>query len=335
MWAGWGTSAIVHAVFLVVITLLLVPMGATGTPFEFSLAPAHPKADLTVLEPLVAAAKPTQTGRLSSTELSDHDLPELHIASPLDLLASNSDDHDQPSASLFGGNESDAGAASFFGTVANGQHFVYILDISPSMNHREGRRLERAVLELLRSIDRLAAEQSFYVIVFGWQARRMFDDVAPVPEMIPATLKHKRALRNWLAGLTTIFGTDPTQAIKLGLGIEPSAIFLLSDGEFNRPGRRRGSGGVARGVIGAIRRKKSGRIPVHTITYEDRAGERVMDRIAAESGGLSRFVPAPVEKSPLSKRKRLRYKVWPSFRRSVLGYAFGKEEDAGRTVSGG
>ena len=310
-------------------------MGSAARPFQVSVIPAHAAAELELIEPALVAAEPTLSGQFTPAGSQELRLPELQIASPLGSLPVSSREHSPPSGPSLLGEDDGTGSASFFGAVANGSRFVYILDVSPSMNHREGQRLERAVLELLRSIDPLTAEQSFYVIVFGWQTRRMFDDGAAIPETVPATLKNKRALRSWLAGLTTLVGTDPTQAVKTALGMKPSAIFLLSDGEFNRPGRRRGSGGVARSVINAIRRARSDRIPVHTITYEDRAGERAMDRIASESGGLNRFVRAPAGMAPASRRKPLRYKVWPNFRRSVSEYGFAKEDARGAPTGGG
>jgi Mg-chelatase subunit ChlD len=49
---------------------------------------------------------------------------------------------------------------SFFGTQAEGDNLVYVLDVSGSMGEEGGRRLKRAMSELLRSIEQLTEDQS-------------------------------------------------------------------------------------------------------------------------------------------------------------------------------
>lgn len=136
--------------------------------------------------------------------------------------------------------------AEYFGTIADGDRFVYVLDVSDSMNRRSGgtsrpsSRFEGASAELLRSIGQLTEDQWFYVILFSHQTRRMFDDNSVVPQMVPATPDNKARLRRWLASVKAGGGTDPRQALRLALELKPSAVFLLSDGEFN--GQQGGNG---------------------------------------------------------------------------------------------
>ncbi|HWB14245.1 MAG TPA: hypothetical protein VG826_33770 [Pirellulales bacterium] len=183
-----------------------------------------------------------------------------------------------------------AEGASFFGTLAQGNQFVYLVDTSPSMNIGRGRgasdvsRLIRALAELRASIERLSPDQSFYVILFNGQTRRMFDEQSVAPRALPATPEHKRRLNDWLSTVRTGESTDPRRALQLGLNMHASAIFLLSDGIFDVPEAT---------VLEFIQRHNHNRTPIHTIAYEDERSCRTMLRIADWTGGEYRFVPAP------------------------------------------
>ena len=325
-WSAWTTSALLHALFLLLIGVLQLGVRGGAEHLQLSATPAEVGLPLALVEPKCEDSDPQLVTSDWSTTVEREEAALLQIESPLNVIALAGEFEKGASIrSRFAANEVSEGA-SFFGAVANGDRFVYILDVSPSMNRREGKRLERAVLELLRSIDQLTEQQSFYVMVFGWQTRRMFDDRSTRPRMVPATLDKKRALREWLANLRTIPGTDPRAAIALGLRIQPSAIFLLSDGEFNQP-KRRGSSVLGRPVIDVIRRARPDVVPIHAVTFEDPVGGRAMDRLAEESKGSNRFIPAPPRES---SRGRLRYEMWPSFRHVVSGFTFHDEVAAGR-----
>ena len=195
------------------------------------------------------------------------------------------------------------------------------------MNARNGRRLERAVIELLRSIAQLRDDQSFYVIVFGWATRRMFDDDSDIPEMLPATLGNKRRLRQWLAEVQTISGTDPRRSLQLALEMEPSAVFLLSDGSFNQPTTSRYLESRGPEVIDVVIETNPGNVPVHTIAFEDRGSEKAMQNIAGVSGGEHRFVAEPRDlkgsrRAPRTRRAT-RDRVSPSYRHTVLSFPLG------------
>lgn len=189
--------------------------------------------------------------------------------------------------------------ASFFGTVAHGDQFVYIVDISTSMDQgqgtsaSEGSRLVRALAELRASIDRLSECQSFYVILFNGQTRRMFDDGAIFPQFLEATSENKRRLNEWLSTVRSGPSTDPREAIRLGLGMQGSALFLLSDGEFNGQQSNINSD-LLNGnpsVFDVVRLHNRSRTPIHTIAYEDKANCKLMEQVAKSTGGAYRFVP--------------------------------------------
>jgi hypothetical protein len=180
-------------------------------------------------------------------------------------------------------------AAEYFGTVARGDRFVYVLDRSGSMS---GGRLERAAAELLRSLDQLQPDQSFYVVLFSDGMLRMFDDADEPPRMLPATPENRQRLRKWLGSINADGGTQPKDAIRFAISLRPSAVFLLSDGEFNGMTSRTdlfGADSPAGKILDG-----SQAVPIHSFAYEDPAARGNMQTLAALTGGQYRYIePRP------------------------------------------
>jgi len=326
-WYGWSVSTILHLSLVIAVSLLLMPSGdATSELLEVEMTFEDIGADLVVLNSFTA-----ELDSLEDEVADDHDSASifnqsdsLEILSPHEALASTGAHGiggDGPSSAGRSGHGGGAGQTSFFGTVARGNSFVYILDVSPSMNARRGQRLERAVLELLQSLDQLSEKQRFYVIVFGWGTRRMFDSEQLYPSPIPAALENKRRLRNWLAQVQTISGTDPRKALEIGLALNPSAIFFLSDGEFNKPDRNKFFSDDTAEVEDVVKREEPTAVPIHTVAFEDRVCEARMNGIATMTNGQHRFVPAPPGSMSTSTASR----VSKQFTRIVSSFAFSDE----------
>lgn len=167
--------------------------------------------------------------------------------------------------------------ASFFGISGQGKTFVYVLDCSDSMNNED--RFRRAVEELIYSIERLAPEQRFYVVLYNDVAIPMDAD-----DPVPALPREFEQLRHWLARAEPTGGTNPMPALDYALSMEPDAIYFLSDGEFEPI------------IIAAVREKNRKsrlhprQIPIHTIAFASQAGENQMKILARTSGGKYRFV---------------------------------------------
>ncbi|HEV3022070.1 MAG TPA: hypothetical protein VGX76_06370, partial [Pirellulales bacterium] len=231
-------SFLLHSVALVVLAALLQPAGGeSNRPLVLEASTVEPLPEPDTLVVSEAFLLPS-AGELLSMEEADH---SAAAGQPTDFVSS-----DLRSPTGRGGSGTSetkkrgAGpGASFFGTVAYGDQFVYVVDISTSMDRgeglsgSEGSRFVRAMAELRSSIERLGPEQSFYVILFNGGTRRIFDDTDIFPKPLPATPENKARLDDWLAGIRTGEWTDPRAALKLGLTMRPSALFLLSDGEFN------------------------------------------------------------------------------------------------------
>lgn len=177
-------------------------------------------------------------------------------------------------------------AVRFFGSEAYGRRFVFILDASGSMN--QGARFKRAAEELLDTLDGLSEEQEFFVVLFQGQAFPMLRQSPETARMLPATEENKQQLEYWLAGVHPISWSDPREAIRLALKLKPSAIFLLSDGEFKSGPRTKRLGGATLRLTGHL---NESRVPIHTIAYEDAVNRRVLRAMARTSGGSYQYVP--------------------------------------------
>jgi hypothetical protein len=174
-----------------------------------------------------------------------------------------------------GGHGSPWGQESgFYGLGSDGQSLVYIVDCSDSM-HENG-KFKHATVELMRTLENLSTSQKFFVIFFNNGAFPMDAD-GP----IEATFDHVEELRRWLRNVEPGGGTDPMPALTFALSLQPDAIFLLSDGEFDPL------------VIEDLRvqnQVKGKPIPINTVSFYSREAIGLMKTIARQSGGKFRFV---------------------------------------------
>jgi hypothetical protein len=290
---GWLSSTAIHLAFLLACALVLMPRAGNLSQLVVTASVAPPEQELVSVDIALPEFQPEADAGLPPASLAD--AGALTIESPWSVASGRGGRGHGLDASGMSGDGGQPGSASFFGTEAYGNRFVYVLDVSGSMMARSGKRLERAVVELLRSIDSLYDDHEFYVIVFGYTTRLMFDERGLFPAPVAASLENKQRLRDWLAELSTLEGTDPRDALHIGLTMRPHALFFLSDGEFN--GRERTSMfGKSRTSVDDIvssAMPEDGRIPVHTIAFEDRTSERAMRKIAEATGGIHQFVTAP------------------------------------------
>lgn len=185
------------------------------------------------------------------------------------------------------------GNSKFFGIEATGNRIVYIIDMSISMRHRSyhGSRYDRAVAEVMTSVQQLGPEQAFYVYLFCFDMYEMNIGQSTGTFCTP-TVENKEKLRNWLNSVRLGSGTDPRESLVQALGQKPSCVFLLSDGEFNGVRYNNGRFGKTKTAVRIAEEFNVSDCPIHTIGLEDKANQRKMTAIAEESGGTYRFVSA-------------------------------------------
>jgi hypothetical protein len=307
----WLISAIVNLLILLTAALLLLPFERRGGSLTLI---ASADAEEGNLETLMSESADTASLDFGvELEVSQPELTEpQEVRVELDLAGGSFGQG--PGGWQGGAGSGGAGSGTdYFGTVAYGFRFVYILDKSTSMNQgRSGQagtssRFDRARYELLRSVDKLAPYQSFYVILFSTTTRCMFDDESPSPATIPATRENKQRLRQWLEAADVGGGTDPREALVVALSIAPDAIFLLSDGDFNSVSGRKSPlfAGTpeAEQLVQQIHR---GYTPIHTFAYEDPDSKRRMEALAEITGGEYKYIPPNEQErsKPVQPRRR-------------------------------
>jgi hypothetical protein len=307
LWAGWGVSGLLHVAMLLALAAALLPLDlgeSCALLVEMSLAPEEEPLATFAMLPEAGEEEPGESGRLEEVllkDLADELSAELAAATGGGAQQQQDDDRERASPGKRGGPDGDAGPkAEYFGTVAYGDRFVYILDMSGSMNECSGRksnRFDRAVAELNSSVGRLRDDQWFYVILFSDKTRRVFDETSPLPQMVKATAENKLALRRWLSMIQPSGDTDPRDALYLAFQMRPSAIFLLSDGKFNGH-KHRHKCSVLRGnpkVDEVIAQNNTAGSPIHSFAYEVRDARERMNSLAKQTGGVYRFIPEPGE----------------------------------------
>ena len=294
--AGWLqdcnsflASAICHLVALVLLALLLMPSKKGWSDLELfaqmsdgveaplgggdSLEDSLGSFKVEPEEAALAAGPVTlfdSSAALATTSSA--------VEAPLDAIATGGLEGqsvgDGSGSGLAGGDGEGSGGAEFFGIGGQGGTFVYVVDMSGSMN--EDGKYERARAELLRSISSLDNGQRYYIIFYndGW-----YPMAADKPVL--ATAKQIDRTRRWVNRVWPGGGTFPMEALLHALALEPDAIYFLSDGRFDPA------------VIEALRVQNpssSGQIPIHTVAFVNKETIGIMRQIANQSGGKFRFV---------------------------------------------
>jgi len=172
---------------------------------------------------------------------------------------------------------SEGRGSEFFGVKAHGRTFVYVVDRSGSM---DGTPFAKAREELLRSLDNLSSRQTFYVIFFDNQSYPMFSPGQAETAALRATSRNVDRVRQWTDSLMGGGGgTDPQASLLHALELQPDAIYLLSDGQFEA------------GIVDDVSRHNHGRVVISTIAFINKIGEPLLKQLAHKNGGAYRFVP--------------------------------------------
>lgn len=166
------------------------------------------------------------------------------------------------------------GGTSFFGKKLTVDSIAYVIDASGSM---QGARFRRARQELVNALKEMRKEQRFYIVFYTDQTYPLYwpNSVAELQLATPVNLR-KTGL--WLEKAQTSGGTEPQEAMRITLGLQPDVVFLLSDGDIPPDTR-------------AIVMQENKRSVIHTIALGSNKGAVVMKQIAAENKGEFKFIP--------------------------------------------
>ena len=290
---SWLVSFIVHLTLLLVLATCTLVAHHDGPIFlEFSQTPVSNEPsvmEVSIEEP--ASEDPFESLESDDALVMDLDLPpvDLQEHAKLPEMFDEIDAFDVSGLPEFSsepvvvkkaasqkGNES----TEFFGTPSYGSDFVFVIDCSDSMSREY--RWERAVKELVATLEQLDKKQKFLVMLYNTQSYMMFG--APDDQkLIAATEANKRRIKTWLNSARPFSGTRPAKSMQLALRKKPDAIYFLSDGELRDDtmfGLR--TWNVARKDPDGIKRLT----PIHTILLGSNFGRQTMKTIADENNGI-------------------------------------------------
>lgn len=181
------------------------------------------------------------------------------------------------------GLEGAGGEARFFGVEARGSRFAFIVDVSGSM--QDASRIGALRAALLYSIDRLLESASFCIILYS-------SDAVPLmgARWIRADEESKAAARAGINQISVGGSTNPLPGFDIAFKLKPSpdAVYFMTDGVFTKDVEDQLPGVIDRAIRSADRR-----VPIHCITFADRGAEKLMRRIARQSGGSYTHVEEP------------------------------------------
>ncbi|HAC91881.1 MAG TPA: hypothetical protein DCF63_14835 [Planctomycetaceae bacterium] len=170
--------------------------------------------------------------------------------------------------------------ATFFGSYADGERFVYVLDSSKSM---EGKRWLLARWKLLESLKGLSSDQEFFVICFDAQTTLMFNEVPQKAAFTRANLETQRRLTRWLNSRVLGEATMPAEALAFALSMRPDAIFILSDGELM-------DNTVQMLRVINLDGPRGNKIPIHAVHMFSQAGRQTLQQLSRDNNGTFTFV---------------------------------------------
>lgn len=295
-WVSFAVSSITHLILFLALTLVVYSANKAGV-VVLDAETTSQEEDLQNEVPMKIDLASEELAFESEPEVFEDSMIELESTEVVDwssVLAETSIDSFSDFDDGLGDELLETTTGGFFGIEATGNKIVYIIDMSPSMEQGEYlRRFDRAVQEVLDSVDQLGEKQKFFVYLFCFEMREM--DLDGSQTFCAPTKENKKKLATWLHSVKTGPGTDPREALVAGLNMRPTCCFLLSDGEFN--GRRWGTGKYGGGAraptaVALAKKHNRSRCPIHTIGLEDEGSQKDMERIAKESGGLYKFIAA-------------------------------------------
>jgi hypothetical protein len=220
--APWAASIVIH------VGLVLLGFAVTWTVVRLDdeEQPAMVVADFFASQydpvtnlPAEPVPEPVRLGQAESQALQEMLTLRGADSPSADLLS-------QPADGALADFSPDSGAAAvtFVGLRStNARRIVYVIDASGSMI----RSLPIVVKELARSLDLLAAQQSFGIIFFQ---RNEALAVPPAGRLMPARSDERLKALAWIEKNVHPLGrSNPLKAIETAIALKPDVIFLLSE----------------------------------------------------------------------------------------------------------
>jgi hypothetical protein len=279
-WNAAGVSLMFHLLLLLVLAALLIPIRTAGSGTSIDGGIGNEQGDAGDLLDSVTIGSPEKgTGRDIEKSLT----PAVEGASAIEGAMAGSSGSGSGSgkgtfdaiASLGAAGGGGGKGVGFFGTRARADSVVFIVDMSGSM---EGHRFDRAVEELIRSLNLLQPSQKFFIFFYNGATYPMFE--LRNAKLLPATTGNRTKATKWIKAFHPEGDTAPEESIERALKLKPQVIYFLTDGEI--PNTTRST---------AQRFNTEHKTVIHTIAFEYEGGAEQLRGIAVDSKGKYRFVP--------------------------------------------
>ena len=299
--AAWLVSTLAHVAVLVILAMVTLSIESPRDQIALSAAATDPREEPVETIELEQTEQPQVNPTSSSPEmvtvedtLAEVATTAVDVTTPDTIAPAFSPAPASLGQSLgqsLSGGTSGEMASKFFGVAGGGNHFVYLVDNSGSMDEISRDGFDVARSEVLRAVDQLKEDQRFYVVFFGEKTLRMCLEKPnePAPRSVYATAENKAALRRWAMTITMQPGRWPEEALQWAFELRPDCIFLLTDGEMSQrvlPLVREGN------IVDTLIDGPKPRSIIHTVGFHNQSGEAQLKTIAKENGGSYRFVPA-------------------------------------------
>jgi hypothetical protein len=126
--------------------------------------------------------------------------------------------------------EGDKARTAFFGEVAEGYKFVYVLDRSGSMGGSGRIALKAVKAELEKSLEKLDTIHQFQIIFYN-ERPVIFNPTGTPGRLAFATEQNVQRAIRFMDTIAAEGGTDHEEALKLAISLRPDAIFFLTDAD--------------------------------------------------------------------------------------------------------
>jgi hypothetical protein len=175
------------------------------------------------------------------------------------------------------------GEARFFGVEARGSRFAFVVDVSGSM--MDPSKIGALQAALIESVEGMLESANFCVILYSTDALPLMGE-----RWVRATDDNQSAAKRNIMQISPQGSTNPLPGFEMAFRLlpRPDAVYFMTDGVFSKE--------IEEELPGFIEQKNRGedaRIAVHCITFADRGAEKLMRRIARQSGGSYTHVEAP------------------------------------------
>ena len=191
-------------------------------------------------------------------EFSLPDLPKmpvdaLTVVDPSDIisdqLASLAGAAGSGAGSGSGGGGGSGSAVNFFGISDTARRVVVVIDVSDTMFDRQPGKFDAVKAEAAKLVQGLGINTLFNIIIYEGGSVALFPEVQPATDQNKAraaewitsvdggsksNMSYKRTYSRMGTGIYEGGGTRTDTALKQALGLRPSTVFLISDGEMSR-----------------------------------------------------------------------------------------------------